>query len=237
MPLLEVRDLRVHYGSIEAVKGVSLEVGEGEVATLIGGNGAGKTSTLKTISGLLKPSGGEVRFSGERIDGRPAHEVVGLGITHSPEGRRVFPRMSVRENLQMGAHLRKDAGDVGADLERVLDLFPVLRERTDQAGGTLSGGEQQMLAIGRALMSRPKLMLLDEPSMGLAPLMVEKIFDTIAEINRRGTTILLVEQNAHMALSLASRGYVMETGGILLSDKSDALLRNPQVRQAYLGVA
>lgn len=237
MPLLSVRDLRVRYGSIEAVKGITMDVDQGEIVTLIGGNGAGKTTTLKTISGLLKPSAGQVVFNEERIDGRPAHEIVGLGITHSPEGRRIFPRMSVAENLKMGAHLRNDAAQLAEDLERVLEMFPVLRKRSDQPGGTLSGGEQQMLAIGRALMSRPRLMLLDEPSMGLAPLMVEKIFETISEINRQGTTILLVEQNAHMALGVASRGYVMETGTISLAQSAEGLMRDPQVRKAYLGVA
>ncbi|MGI8427272.1 MAG: ABC transporter ATP-binding protein [Actinomycetota bacterium] len=235
-PLLEVRDIRVRYGNIEAVKGISLEVGEGEIVTLIGGNGAGKTTTLKTISGLLKPATGQILFQGERIEELAPHQIVGLGITQSPEGRRIFPRMSVQENLMMGGFTSKQDRGLNEALDRVLALFPVLDQRKSQAGGTLSGGEQQMLAIGRALMSRPKLMLLDEPSMGLAPLMVEKIFETIGEINRQGATILLVEQNAHMALSLASRGYVMETGVISLADSAQALTRNPDVRKAYLGL-
>lgn len=237
MPLLELSDLRVRYGNIEAVKGVTLEVTEGEVVALIGGNGAGKTTTLKAISGLLKPWGGEIRLGGERIDGRPPHEIVGMGITHVPEGRRIFPRMSVEENLKMGAHLRGEGSHLSDDLDRALALFPVLKERAGQPGGTLSGGEQQMLAIGRAMMSRPRLLLLDEPSMGLAPLMVEKIFTTLSEINRRGTTLLLVEQNAQMALSVATRGYVMESGTVSMSDEAKALLSNPEVRKAYLGVA
>lgn len=237
MPLLEIRDLRVRYGNIQAVKGVTLEVGEGEIVTLIGGNGAGKSTTLKAVSGLLKPSGGEILFGGERIDGRAPHEIVGIGITQVPEGRRIFPRMTVGENLKMGAHLRRDQGETAEDMESVLAMFPILSQRRNQPGGTLSGGEQQMLAIGRALMSRPKLMLLDEPSMGLAPLLVEQIFETITRINRQGTTLLLVEQNAQMALTVAARGYVMESGSISISDSARALMTNPGVRKAYLGVA
>jgi branched-chain amino acid transport system ATP-binding protein len=225
----------VRYGSIEAVKGVSMQIAEGEIVALIGGNGAGKSTTLKTISGLTKPAAGQVRFEGRTINGMPAHEVVARGISQAPEGRHIFPRMSVRDNLEMGAYQRKDHEAVKQDLEKVNELFPVLKERLKQAGGTLSGGEQQMLAIGRALMSRPKLLMLDEPSMGLAPIMVEKIFEAIAQINREGTTILLVEQNAQVALSMSSRGYVLESGEIVLADASEALLNSDQVRKAYLG--
>ena len=233
MAMLELDDVKVRYGAIGALKGVSTEVNEGEIVTLLGANGAGKTTTLRTISGQLRPYDGQVRFEGKRIDGMPAHEVVALGIGHSPEGRRIFPRMSVLENLQMGAYrfgkARKD------DLDRVFALFPRLLERRTQDGGTLSGGEQQMLAIGRALMSRPQLLLLDEPSMGLAPLLVQQIFDIIREINEQGTTVLLVEQNAVQALSIANRGYVLETGSIVMSDAASSLLVDPRVRAAYLG--
>ena len=233
MTLLELVDVRVRYGAIAALKGVSVTVDEGEIVTLLGANGAGKTTTLRTISGQLRASGGEIVFKGRRIDGLPAHEVVALGVGHSPEGRRIFPRMSVLENLQMGAYrfgkARKD------DLDRVFALFPRLLERRTQDGGTLSGGEQQMLAIGRALMSRPQLLLLDEPSMGLAPLLVQQIFDIIREINEQGTTVLLVEQNAVQALSIANRGYVLETGSIVMSDAASSLLVDPRVRAAYLG--
>jgi branched-chain amino acid transport system ATP-binding protein len=215
------------------VKGISLTVDEGEIVTLIGGNGAGKTTTLKTISGVKRPAAGEVVFTGDRIDDLKPNEIVKLGICQAPEGRKIFPRMSVRENLAMGAFIRK--GDLGEDFDRVYELFPPLRERSDQAGGTLSGGEQQMLAIGRALMSRPRLLMLDEPSMGLAPILVERIFDLLGEIHRQGTTILLVEQNAQMALTLADRGYVLESGTIALEDRADALLGNDAVRKAYLG--
>ena len=235
MPLLELRDVNAYYGNIHALKGVSLTVEEGEIVTLIGANGAGKSTTLKTISGLLRPRTGEVHFAGERIDGLRADQVVSLGITQSPEGRRVFPRMSVRENLEMGAFQRKRGPDLDADFERVLVLFPRLRDRLVQAGGTLSGGEQQMLAIGRALMARPKLILLDEPSMGLAPILVEQIFEIIQNINAQGTTVLLVEQNALMALGLAQRGYIMQTGEIVLADDAASLATNPEVMKAYLG--
>jgi branched-chain amino acid transport system ATP-binding protein len=233
--LLELRDVHVRYGAIEAVKGISLRVDEGEIVTLIGGNGAGKTTTLRTVSGVQRPAEGTIWFGGGRIDGVPAHEVVARGVGHAPEGRRIFSRMSVRENLSMGAYGRKDADGVRQDLERVYTLFPVLKERERQAGGTLSGGEQQMLAIGRALMGRPRLLMLDEPSMGLAPLLVERIFSLIHEIHAQGTTVLLIEQNAHMALRLADRGYVIESGEIVLEDRADALLGNDAVRKAYLG--
>ncbi len=233
--LLELEDVHVRYGNIEAVKGISMQVEQGQIVALIGGNGAGKTTTLKTISGSVPASAGKISFAGEVISGLPSHEVVSRGISHTPEGRRIFPRMTVRENLEMGAFQREDTAVIKKDLERIFDLFPVLRERTKQSGGTLSGGEQQMLAIGRSMMSRPKLLMLDEPSMGLAPLVVEKIFQAIEEINREGTTILLVEQNAHIALTMASKGYVLESGQIVLSDAADTLLRNDRVRKAYLG--
>jgi branched-chain amino acid transport system ATP-binding protein len=233
--LLEVRDLKVRYGGIEAVKGISFHVGEGELVSLIGGNGAGKTTTLKTISGLKRPTEGSIAFEGERIEDLPPHEIVELGICQAPEGRRIFPRMSIRENLSMGAYARSRSDDLHEDFERVYELFPVLAERQRQAGGTLSGGEQQMLAIGRALMSRPKLMMLDEPSMGLAPVLVDKIFELLSEIHSGGMSILLVEQNAQMALQLADRGYVIESGNIALEDTAKNLLGNDQVRKAYLG--
>jgi branched-chain amino acid transport system ATP-binding protein len=233
MAFLELDDVHVYYGNIEAVKGISLTVGEGEIVTLIGGNGAGKTTTLKTISGVRRPSPGTITFAGERIDRLPPHAIVARGVCQAPEGRRIFPRMSVRENLEMGAYARR--GELASDFERVFTLFPVLKERLRQPGGTLSGGEQQMLAIGRALMSRPKLLLLDEPSMGLAPKFVERIFEIIREINGQGTPILLVEQNAQMALQTAHRGYVLESGEIVLQDVASALLGNDRVRKAYLG--
>jgi branched-chain amino acid transport system ATP-binding protein len=232
--LLEVLDIHVFYGNIEAIKGVSLEIREGEIVTLIGANGAGKTTTLNAISGLLRPRSGAITYAGRPLSGVPAYEVVTRGLSQSPEGRKIFPRMSVRENLEMGAFSRPHQ-DLKADFERVFDLFPVLRERESQPGGTLSGGEQQMLAMGRALMAGPKLMMLDEPSMGLAPMLVERIFDIIKEINAQGTTILLVEQNAHVALEISDRGYVLETGRVTLSDEASALLRDPHVREAYLG--
>jgi len=235
MALLELRDVHAYYGNIHALKGISITVDEGEIVTLIGSNGAGKSTTLKTISGLLRPRSGEVLLGGTRIDGMRADQVVSLGITQSPEGRRVFPRMSVRENLEMGAFQRRKGPDLDADFERVLGLFPRLRERIDQAGGTLSGGEQQMLAIARALMARPRLILLDEPSMGLAPILVEQIFDIVRDINAQGTTVLLVEQNALMALGLASRGYILQTGEIVLADSAKQLAVNPEVQKAYLG--
>lgn len=235
MSLLELRDVHAYYGNIHALKGVSLTVEPGEIVTLIGANGAGKSTTLKTISGLLRPRQGEITFDGGRIDGVKAHDIVGLGISQAPEGRRIFPRMSVTENLEMGAFLRPKGPEIAADFERVFTLFPRLRERRSQLGGTLSGGEQQMLAIARALMARPKLILLDEPSMGLAPILVEQIFQIIRDINASGTTVLLVEQNALMALGIARRGYIMQTGEIVLSDASAALAKNPEVKKAYLG--
>src|SRR3954454_23523755 len=231
--LLRVEGLRVSYGAIEALRNITFDVDEGEIVTLLGANGAGKTTTLRTISGLLRPKAGSIEFDGRSIAGGAAHDIVAAGIGHVPEGRRIFPRMSVHENLLMGAYRRR--GDLGPDIERVFDLFPVLRERREQEGGTLSGGEQQMLAIGRALMSRPRLLLLDEPSMGLAPLIVLKIFEIIREINEAGTTVLLVEQNAAQALRLATRGYVLETGEVVMTDTAAALLTNDRVRAAYLG--
>jgi branched-chain amino acid transport system ATP-binding protein len=232
--LLDVKDIHVFYGNIEAVKGVSFHVDRGEIVCLIGANGAGKTTTLRTISSLLRPAEGAVFYEGQRIDLLAAHDVVRHGVAHAPEGRRIFPRMTVRENLDMGAFVRRDT-EQSADMDRVFELFPILSERARQAAGTLSGGEQQMLAIGRALMAKPKLLLLDEPSMGLAPIVVQRIFDTIREINQLGTTILLVEQNAAQALSLANRGYVIETGRIVLENDAEALLADEQVRKAYLG--
>jgi branched-chain amino acid transport system ATP-binding protein len=233
--LLRVDDLHTFYGNIHALKGVSVNVEQGEIVTLIGSNGAGKSTLLKTISGLLRPRTGAIYLQDQRIDRIPPHQIVGLGVCQSPEGRRIFPRMTVRENLEMGAFSRRDVAQIEADLQRVFTLFPRLRERVEQIAGTLSGGEQQMLAIGRALMSRPKVLLLDEPSMGLAPILVETIFGVIREINQSGTTILLVEQNALMALSIASRGYVIQTGQIVLEDSAGALAQNEVVRQAYLG--
>ena len=235
MALLEVDAIHTYYGHIHALRGVSLEVNEGEVVTLIGANGAGKTTTLKTISALLRPRVGQVRLAGERIDQLPPHVIVARGVSQVPEGRRIFARMTVRENLELGTFARK-GGAAPADLERVFTLFPRLKERMNQRGGTLSGGEQQMLAIGRALMARPKVLLLDEPSMGLAPLLVETIFATIQEINRQGMTVLLVEQNALMALNAAQRGYVIETGGIVLHDTAEKLRQDPMVQRAYLGI-
>ena len=235
MALLELRDVHTYYGNIHALKGISLSVDEGEIVTLIGANGAGKSTTLKTISGLLHPRQGEVLFEGKRIDGRPPHAIVALGICQSPEGRRIFPRMTVRENLEMGAFQREKGPELATDFERVYSLFPRLKERSGQNGGTLSGGEQQMLAIGRALMARPRLLLLDEPSMGLAPILVEQIFDIIKDINAAGTTVLLVEQNALMALGIAVRGYILQTGEIVLQDSADKLIVNPEVQKAYLG--
>ncbi|KAK1178443.1 ABC transporter ATP-binding protein [Streptomyces sp. NBS 14/10] len=233
--LLEVEDLRVAYGKIEAVKGISFTVEEGQVVTLIGTNGAGKTTTLRTLSGLLQPLGGSIRFEGKPLNGVPAHKIVALGLAHSPEGRHIFPRLTIAENLQLGAFLRKDADGIAADVQKAYDLFPILGERRSQAAGTLSGGEQQMLAMGRALMSRPKLLMLDEPSMGLSPIMMQKIMQTIAELKAQGTTILLVEQNAQAALSLADQGHVMEIGNIVLSGTGSELLHDESVRKAYLG--
>jgi branched-chain amino acid transport system ATP-binding protein len=232
--VLSVDALDVAYGEIRALKGVGLEVGRGEIVTLLGNNGAGKTTTLKTISGLLSPTDGTITLEDESLVGVPAHAIVARGVAHVPEGRRIFNRLTVRENLTMGAYLRSDAG-IAADLDRVFALFPRLAERVTQVAGTLSGGEQQMLAIGRALMANPRVLLLDEPSMGLAPVLVEQIFDTIRDINRQGMTILLVEQNAAMALSIAHRGYVLETGTIALTGTADELSDNADVRRAYLG--
>ncbi len=234
MALLEVEDIRTRYGSIEALKGVSLEVRDGEVVTLIGSNGAGKSTTLRSISGLTPASSGRISFGGEDIRRTPAHEIVTHGIALAPEGRHCFPRMTVRENLDLGAHRRKGP-EIAEDLERVFDLFPRLSERAKQKAGTMSGGEQQMLAIGRALMARPRLLMLDEPSMGIAPILVQRIYQTIGEINRSGVAILLVEQNANYALDLARRGYVMETGRVVLANDSDQLRDDPEVQRAYLG--
>jgi len=232
--ILDVQDVHTYYGNIEALKGVSLKVEQGEIVTLIGSNGAGKTTTLRTIAGVLRPRKGTVRMDDSDLTKTPANEIVRLGIAHSPEGRRIFARMSVRENLEMGAFARGSA-DMAQDYERVYTLFPRIKERLKQRAGTLSGGEQQMLAIGRALMARPKLLLLDEPSMGLAPVLVELVFQTIKEINAQGMTVLLVEQNAHMALTIANRGYVLQTGKIVLTDTAKALASNEMVRKAYLG--
>jgi len=235
--VLQVEDIHTYYGAIEAFKGISLDVREGEIVTLIGANGAGKTTTLRSINGLNHPRRGKIVFEGNDITTTPPHDVVKRGISQSPEGRKLFSRMSVLENLEMGAFQRTDRGAIHDDMERVFTLFPRLAERRTQKVGTLSGGEQQMCAIGRALMARPKLLLLDEPSMGLAPIFVEKIFEIVKEINEQGTPILLVEQNALMALDIADRGYVMETGRIALADKAEALKENEQVRKTYLGIA
>jgi branched-chain amino acid transport system ATP-binding protein len=235
-PVLLVDDIHTFYGSIEALKGISIEVNEGEIVTLIGANGAGKSTTLRSISGLTPPRLGSIKFEGREIGAMPAADIVQLGISQSPEGRKVFQRMSVRENLDLGAFLRRD-DRVKDDMDRVFDLFPRLKERENQKGGTMSGGEQQMLAIGRALMADPKLLLLDEPSMGLAPILVERIYETIAEINNQGTTILLVEQNANFALEVSTRGYVLETGHVAVTDVSAKLRENPEVKAAYLGAA
>lgn len=233
--MLIVNDIDVFYGNIHALKNISLSVDEGEIVTLIGANGAGKSTLLKTISGLLKPKRGSIEYLGSAIDSKPAQAIVKAGISHVPEGRRVFANMSVDENLELGAYLRKDKQGIKEDLEMVFELFPRLLERRHQQSGTLSGGEQQMLAMGRALMSRPKLLLLDEPSMGLAPLMVQNIFQIIEKINREGTTVLLVEQNANMALSIANRAYVIETGSIVLSGTASELRESEEVKAAYLG--
>jgi len=233
--MLELRDVHVQYGNIRSLRGVSLRVKQGELVALIGSNGAGKTTTLRTISGLLRPSPGVISFEGAEIQRAPTDRIVSLGISHCPEGRRIFGRLTVRENLTLGAVSRDDRAAIAEDLEMVFGLFPVLKERLTQAGGTLSGGEQQMLAIGRALMSRPRLLLLDEPSLGLAPLMVERIFETIAELKRQGRTILLVEQNVHHALDIADRAYVLETGQITLEGPADVLRRDPNVERSYLG--
>jgi branched-chain amino acid transport system ATP-binding protein len=235
MALLEVRDLRVAYGKIEAVKGISFSVEQGQVVTLIGTNGAGKTTTLRTISGLLKPASGSIVFDGKPINGIPAHTIVSRGLAHSPEGRHIFPRMTIEENLLLGAYLRRDASGVAHDISRSYTMFPILGERRTQAAGTLSGGEQQMLAMARALMCQPRLLMLDEPSMGLSPIMMKQIMDTIAELKSAGTTILLVEQNAQAALSLADQGHVLEVGRIALSGAGPDLLHDEQVRKTYLG--
>jgi branched-chain amino acid transport system ATP-binding protein len=233
--ILKLDDVHTYYGTIHALKGISLDVREGEIVTLIGANGAGKSTTLRSINGLNHPKEGTITFQGKDITNEAPHEIVKMGVSQSPEGRRIFSRMSVFENLEMGAYQRTNKAEIRQDLERVYDLFPRLQERRTQKGGTLSGGEQQMLAIGRALMARPKLLLLDEPSMGLAPIFVEKIFEIIKEINEQGTPILLVEQNALMALDAANRGYVLETGHVALADDAKALRQNEQVRKTYLG--
>lgn len=233
--MLKIDDINVYYGNIHALKGVSLDVNEGEIVTLIGANGAGKSTLLKTISGLLKPKTGDILFQGQSISGKAAQAIVKQGLSHVPEGRRVFANMSVEENLELGAYLRNDKQGIREDFEKVYQLFPRLHERRKQLSGTLSGGEQQMLAMGRALMARPKLLLLDEPSMGLAPLLVKTIFRIIEEINQTGTTILLVEQNANMALSIADRAYVIETGKIVIAGSSEELNQSDQIRMAYLG--
>jgi branched-chain amino acid transport system ATP-binding protein len=234
-PILELNDIHTYYGSIHALKGISLQVHEGEIVTLLGANGAGKTTTLRSINGLNRPRQGAIRFQGRDITETAPHEIVKRGIAQSPEGRRLFPRMSVTENLEMGAFQRSDRGGIREDMDRVFELFPRLHERRSQKAGTMSGGEQQMCAIGRALMARPKLLLLDEPSLGLAPIFVERIFEIVSTINEQGTSILLVEQNALMALDHANRGYVMETGKIVLADEAAALKTNEQVRKTYLG--
>ena len=234
MPMLELTEIHTYYGNIEALKGVTLAVEEGECVTLIGSNGAGKSTTLRSISGLTPARQGQVMFEGREITRTAPQDIVQLGISQSPEGRKCFPRMTVRENLDMGAYLRRDKS-VNEDLDRVFELFPRLQERERQKAGTMSGGEQQMLAIGRALMARPRLLLLDEPSMGISPILTERIYDTIAEINRQGTTILLVEQNANFALGVSQRGYVLETGKVVLSNESAALKEDPEVQKAYLG--
>jgi len=236
MAMLEVENVHVYYGNIPALRGVSLTVEEGEIVTLIGANGAGKSTTLFTISGLLRPREGTIRLEGDDLSIYPAHEVVAKGVCQVPEGRRIFTRLTVQENLEMGAFTRTDRAGIKQDMERAFNLFPRLRERRNQVGGTLSGGEQQMLATARALMSRPRLLLLDEPSMGLAPILVEAIFDTVREINSQGTTILLVEQNAQMALQIAHRGYVLETGEVALSDTAENLRQNEMVQKVYLGI-
>jgi branched-chain amino acid transport system ATP-binding protein len=234
-PVLQVEDIQTYYGAIQALKGISLEVYEGEVVTLIGSNGAGKTTTLRSISGIVPPRTGRIVYQGRDITGLPGHQVAAMGIAHSPEGRRIFPRMTVRENLEMGAFTRRDNDGIRADIERVYELFPRLKEREKQKAGTMSGGEQQMLAMGRALMAQPTLLLLDEPSLGLAPVIVDKIYEIIREINGQGVTILLVEQNANYALDVSTRGYVLETGTVALTDNSASLRNDSRVQAAYLG--
>lgn len=231
--MLKLSKVHIHYGKIEALKGISLEINQGEIVSLIGGNGAGKSTALMAISGIIKPSKGHIEFEGKGIDSLSPDAVVKLGISQVPEGRRIFPRLTVKENLALGAYLRNDR--IENDLEHIFGVFPILKERVNQAGGTLSGGEQQMLAIGRALMGRPRLLLLDEPSLGLAPIFVNKIFEVIREINRQGVTVLLIEQNAHLALQISHRGYILETGRIVNHDESHRLLDNDKVREAYLG--
>jgi branched-chain amino acid transport system ATP-binding protein len=234
-PILELRDVHTYYGAIQALKGISIEVREGEIVTLLGANGAGKSTTLRSINGLATPRRGAILFQGRDITNEPPHQIVKKGIAQSPEGRKLFPRMTVLENLEMGAFQREDRAEIRADMDRVFSLFPRLAERRHQKAGTMSGGEQQMCAIGRALMARPKLLMLDEPSMGLAPIFVERIFETIVEVNKQGTPILLVEQNALMALDVAARGYVLETGHVALADSAKALRQNEDVRKTYLG--
>ncbi|MCX7854383.1 MAG: ABC transporter ATP-binding protein [Anaerolineae bacterium] len=235
MPLLRIENLHTYYGHVHALKGINLEVEEGEIVTLIGANGAGKSTTLRTISGLVRPREGQIEFNGHVLNHVPAHRIVQMGVCHVPEGRRIFTTLTVMENLMMGAYTLKDERTIRENLQRVFDLFPRLAERKNQLGGTLSGGEQQMLTIGRALMSRPRLLLLDEPSLGLAPMLVKAIFETVREINARGTTILLVEQNARAALKIAHRAYVLETGRVVLSGPAQELMRDERVRKAYLG--
>jgi branched-chain amino acid transport system ATP-binding protein len=235
MAFLEVDNIQTYYGNIQALKGVSLTVEEGECVTLIGSNGAGKSTTLRSISGLTPPRKGSIKLAGEEISMLPPQEIVGLGICQSPEGRKCFQRMTVRENLELGAYLRRDHAGIQSDLERIFGLFPRLEERQSQKAGTMSGGEQQMLAIGRAMMGKPKILLLDEPSMGISPVLTERIYETIAEINNEGMTILLVEQNANFALDVSKRAYVLETGKVVMSDSSDELRTNPEVQKAYLG--
>jgi branched-chain amino acid transport system ATP-binding protein len=234
-PILEMENVSSSYGRIRALKGISLKVFAGEIVAMIGANGAGKSTTLMAICAIVPIEGGEIRYNGERINGRAAETLPPMGLCQVPEGRRIFPRLSVRENLELGAFYRKDRAGIDADIDHVFSLFPILKERSRQQGGTLSGGEQQMLAIARALMSRPKVLLLDEPSLGLAPIFVEKIFNIISDINAQGTTILLVEQNANLALQAARRGYVLETGKITMENQADALLHDPKIREAYLG--
>ena len=234
-PMLVIDDIHVYYGNIAAVKGISLKVYPGEIVTLIGGNGAGKSTTMRTVSGLLKPKKGEIRFEGQIISNLKGFDVAARGIAQSPEGRRIFPRMTIAENLDLGAYLRKDRSEISADMDRVFGLFPRLKERINQRAGTLSGGEQQLLAMGRALMARPRLLLLDEPSMGLAPVLVDVVFETIEQVNKQGTTILLVEQNALAALNIGHHGYVLETGHISLEGPAGELAHNDEVRKAYLG--
>ena len=236
MATLELANIHTFYGNIHALQGISIDVKDGEIVTLIGANGAGKSTTLRTISGILQPREGDVLLDGQRINGLPAHEIVGRGMCRVPAGRRILSRMTVRENLEMGAFSRKDKAAIGGDMDRIFELFPRLKERLTQKGGTLSGGEQQMLAMGRALMARPKILLLDEPSMGLAPILVETIFNTIVEINQQGVTVLLVEQNAVMALQIAHRGYVLETGTIVLADSAASLRNDASVQRTYLGI-